>query len=139
MNYNGIATTRHGTGRVVGFRANWVQVHIDGVGLCEYDAWEVEVAPVAHIAIEVHICAQRRSHVVRFFGPQAAQHAIAYLTPKGATHAWSEVFEEPIDYDRYPAMAEFLHPTCEHGMDARSCMGPEHFMSREQELARGWG
>lgn len=36
------------------------------------------------------------------------------------------------------AMAEFLFPTCEHGMSAALCMGPDHFPSREQEMAMGW-
>lgn len=33
-------------------------------------------------------------------------------------------------------LMEYLHPTCEHGMSAELCMGPDHFMTREQEIQR---
>jgi len=33
-------------------------------------------------------------------------------------------------------LMEHLYPTCEHGMSADLCMGPDHFMSRDQETAR---
>lgn len=32
-------------------------------------------------------------------------------------------------------LLDYLYPTCEHGMSATSCYGPDHFMSREQEMA----
>jgi hypothetical protein len=37
-----------------------------------------------------------------------------------------------------PALGDVFFPTCEHGMDGHSCYGPEHFPSREQEMARAW-
>lgn len=39
------------------------------------------------------------------------------------------------DVDR---LLGYLYPRCEHGMDAQSCMGPDHFMSYEQERALGY-
>jgi hypothetical protein len=32
-------------------------------------------------------------------------------------------------------LLDYLYPRCEHGMDAQSCMGPDHFMDRQQEIA----
>lgn len=37
----------------------------------------------------------------------------------------------------FEALSELLWPTCEHGMSAHSCYGPEHFMSYAQERALG--
>lgn len=36
------------------------------------------------------------------------------------------------------ALSDYFFPTCEHGMSADLCSGPEHFMTREQEMAMGW-
>jgi hypothetical protein len=36
------------------------------------------------------------------------------------------------------AMAEIFYPTCEHGMSADLCMGPDHYPTREQEMQMGW-
>jgi hypothetical protein len=37
-----------------------------------------------------------------------------------------------------PAMADIFDPSCEHGMSAHLCYGPDHFPSREQEMQNGW-
>ena len=43
----------------------------------------------------------------------------------------------PLTPDQLRLMS-YLYPQCEHGMSADLCMGPGHFMSREQEMAMGW-
>lgn len=43
------------------------------------------------------------------------------------------------DSDQFgPAMTEEFFPMCEHQMSASLCMGPDHFPSREWEMAQGW-
>lgn len=69
--------------------------------------------------------------------------AIAYLTKHVAYTIGQpyRVFDEAsfeIAEDISDAFAEFLHPTCEHGMSLSLCMGPMHFPSAEQERAL-WG
>lgn len=59
------------------------------------------------IALNVHICDQRRSYIVRFDGPHAETNALAFITkrreakgPNGyGNHVISELEEEPIDFD----------------------------------------
>lgn len=38
----------------------------------------------------------------------------------------------------YEILMEMLSPTCEHGMSAQLCMGPQHYPSAEQERMMGW-
>lgn len=35
-------------------------------------------------------------------------------------------------------LMDYLFPQCEHQMSAELCMGPDHFMSADQERAMGW-
>ena len=48
-----------------------------------------------------------------------------------------EDHDNPIPAE-YTRLIERIHPTCEHGMNAHNCYGPDHFMSAEQERAMGW-
>ena len=134
--YHGTVTTPEGEGSIVSIQSNsspWVRVEIPGKGEYDYSPEEITVQPVAHVAIEVHICAQRRSYVVRFFGDDADKNAMAYLADKGSTHAWHPVYEEPVDFDRFPALNEFLYPTCEHGLSLALCAGPQHYPYDDEE------
>lgn len=36
------------------------------------------------------------------------------------------------------ALAAYLFPTCEHGMSAQLCYGPDHYPSAAEEMAMGW-
>jgi hypothetical protein len=36
------------------------------------------------------------------------------------------------------ALAEYFFPTCEHGMSAQLCYGPNHYPSAAEEMAMGW-
>jgi hypothetical protein len=63
--------------------------------------------------------------------------AADYITRKGYL-----VLEPEAGEDGYPAIPEgwdltmgALFPTCEHGMDARNCAGPMHFLDAAQERA----
>lgn len=78
------------------------------------------------IALEIHICDQRRSYVARF---SAEDQAIAFLAKRSATHAWSETKEEPISGEHKKLM-EYLYPLCEHQM-LGDCYGPNHFYNED--------
>lgn len=81
--------------------------------------------------IKIHICDQRRAYLATF---STQDQAVAYLTPRTSTHSWDAV-TVPADWSN---LLDFLYPTCEHGMSASSCYGPEHFMSAAQEQAMNW-
>jgi hypothetical protein len=104
------------------------------------------------IALNVHICDQRRSYVVRFDGPQAEAHAVAFITkrreakgPNGyGNHSITELEEEPIDFaalygsnQATGPLYDLLYPTCPHGMSADLCYGPQHYYYDEDEQAAG--
>lgn len=85
--------------------------------------------------LHVHICAQRRGYNVTF---STEAQALDYLTARQSTHAWSEIGENGSVPTTWTALLDYLYPTCEHGMSANLCHGPDHFMSRDQEMAMGW-
>ena len=96
---------------------------------------------ITQAKLHIHICAERRGYNVTF---STEDQAIAFLTPKSSTHAWWELNTEnsagprgsvPVSWIK---LQEFLYPTCEHGMSADLCYGPDHFMSADQEEAMGW-
>lgn len=90
--------------------------------------------------LQIHICAERRGYQVTFCNQQQA---IAFLSARSSTHAWDEIpnfrgdglGSVPGDWHE---LIDFLYPTCEHGMSADLCHGPDHFMSADQERAMGW-
>lgn len=61
--------------------------------------------------------------IVRFYGPQAEDHALAFLARRDAAH---EVEELPIDA-QYGRLLDALNPLCEHGMSLALCAGPGHY------------
>jgi hypothetical protein len=102
------------------------------------------------IALLVHICDQRRSYVVRFYGPQAEDHALAFIAaryeakgPNGyGNHVITEDHEEPINWvalygdDRSTGpLYDLLYPTCEHGLSLALCAGPQHYPYDDEERA----
>jgi hypothetical protein len=86
------------------------------------------------IALEIHICDQRRSYIARF---STEEQAIAFLTVRESTHAPHEIETEPIP-ETCAALLEYLHPACEHGLSASNCYGPQHYWYDEEEQARGF-
>jgi hypothetical protein len=107
--------------------------------------------PVTRVALEVHICDQRRSYTARF---DSGDLAVAFMRRKvdeahTAGYAYgnysiNEMEDQPVapvigpvTPDVLRLLAE-LYPTCEHGMSLELCSGPEHFLSAEQERAMGW-
>lgn len=95
--------------------------------------------------LEMHICDQRRSYLVTFYREcdavayirrhQEANEALADAGVFSGGYAWSPVEDSPIP-DRWDALYHMLAPTCEHGMSADLCMGPDHYPSREWEMER---
>jgi hypothetical protein len=105
------------------------------------------------LVLDVHVCAARRSYTATFTGPRADALAVAFIEERSSTHAFAFVLCDgcsrdgrcdgtgqcaPGVLDAFPATFATLYPTCEHGMGGRLCMGPDHFMSAEQERAL-WG
>lgn len=85
------------------------------------------------IFLEMHICHERRSYFVVWEGPNAEQMALTYLQARRSTHAVHEVEGATLPRGMFPRLIEELYPTCEHGMSADNCYGPDHFMTRDQE------
>lgn len=77
----------------------------------------------AHVRVEVEDTPDARAAALDYFermSSKASMHVDEDETSSGAT---------------FPDLIRFFYPTCEHGMDGRLCMGPDHFMSAEQERA----
>lgn len=105
--------------------------------------------------IDLHHCSARHSLRVVIANTPAAESAfLAYYARREAaalaaaphrtygdfaTFVWGADDRELSENVGAPgqALSELLWPTCEHGMSYHSCYGPDHFMSREQEMARG--
>lgn len=96
-----------------------------------------ETPPVS-IALEVHICKDRRSYLVTFEGdgPDVEARAVEFVQARSATHAVHERKQDPIP-QRYGTLLDLLYPTCPHGMDEANCYGPQHYYYDEEEQARG--
>jgi hypothetical protein len=107
--------------------------------------------PTTRVALEIHICDQRRSYTAEFAD---GDQAVAFMKRKadeahaaGYTYGNYNITEMedrpvapmsgPVTPDVIRLLAE-LYPTCEHGMSLELCCGPDHFMSAEQERAMGW-
>lgn len=109
------------------------------------------VDPAAPLVLAVAVCDQRREYLVTFpaglddvaaaFIADRLQGG-AYATGEWGNHAFGEIL--PADgspaacHSVWPKVVELLYPLCEHGLSADLCMGPDHYMTREQEIARGW-
>lgn len=88
---------------------------------------------------------------VTFEGPDAEAHALAFLDRHGydVTGRLDFIWDLPVDetsdpadvdvfFDAFPQLVARRFPTCEHGMDAGLCMGPQHYPTADQERAL-WG
>lgn len=54
--------------------------------------------------------------------------AVDYVTTRGDHLAFFPFDDEtPVDLDRYPALAEALFPSCEHGLSQQLCYGEGHY------------
>lgn len=84
--------------------------------------------------IHVHICDQRRGFNATF---STEDQAIAFLSARNSTHARWESESNPVPLT-WTKLIDFLYPTCEHGMMADQCYGPNHFMDADQERAMNW-
>ena len=73
------------------------------------------------ITFDVIRCTDNHTYRVTF---ATDEQAFAYLRPLGATHAWflTDELAEVSD-----TMADFLWPSCEHGLSAWLCAGPMHY------------
>jgi hypothetical protein len=106
------------------------------------------------IALEVHICDQRRSYTARFANGDQAVEFIQQRLPSSPTyaldlaaypygnHAFYELEDDPVIPPVGPVnqdvlrLLDVLYPTCHHGMSADLCLdpiGPNHWGTAEQE------
>jgi hypothetical protein len=91
--------------------------------------------------LRIHICAERRSYRATF---STQAQAITFLSARTKTHNWDEI--KDVFYpgsgsvpSTWYDLLDYLYPTCEHGMSADLCYGPDHYMSAAQEAAMDWG
>lgn len=83
-----------------------------------------------HITLE--LSGPGSSYVVRFDGPQAETWALDYIAARSSTHAAYDVMWTPFSYDQFPTLAEWLHPTCVHGLSEALCEDPiNHWSDRD--------
>lgn len=103
--------------------------------------------------IDLHHCSARKSHRIVVANTPAAEAAfLAYYTRRDLElrtparsygdlniSIWGADDSEMSANVGTPGadLDKVLFPTCEHGMNWHSCYGPDHFMSREDEIARG--
>lgn len=95
---------------------------------------EVAYYRSTEIVLDVHICDQRRSYLARF---STEAQAIDFMSVRGSTHAVTELEEYPVPRS-CEKLLDVLYPTCEHGLSADLCMGPNHYPTYDQERACGW-
>jgi hypothetical protein len=90
------------------------------------------------IALEVHICDQRRSYKVTFEGdgPAVEDRALQFVEARWTSHATHELETEPIPA-QYGRLLDTLYPQCPHGLSLSNCYGPQHYYYDEEEQARG--
>lgn len=74
--------------------------------------------------------------------PEADKAAAEFFKRATAYHGYRDYHTACVDEQASSALgealAEFFFPTCEHGMSAALCMGPDHYPTRQQEMERGW-
>jgi hypothetical protein len=88
------------------------------------------LAAAAPIALEVHICDQRRSYTARF---ATEAQAMTFISDRPKNHVFSEVADEMFEPATFPNLYAMLYPTCEHGLSADLCEGPQHYGYDEDE------
>jgi hypothetical protein len=93
----------------------------------DYDAIVLDVSGYGHTP---------ESYRVTFTGRDAQAWALAYMTAR-PDYYFNEVPCAPVSR-KFRDVLTRLYPTCEHGMSLDLCEGPGHYMSRDQEMARGW-
>ena len=86
------------------------------------------------IALRMTACKTGHSYIVKFYGEDAEDHALAFFDRKGMTHVIEEVEGDFIDQG-YKRIIEKLYPLCEHGMSADLCSGPQHYAYDDEERA----
>jgi hypothetical protein len=92
------------------------------------------------ITLEATRCDTNVVFDVTFSGrdwPEAERHALAWYERKKSVCAIGEHEDMPVDHIATPALYDRLNPTCEHGLSAHSCYGPDHNCS-PAEIAQGW-
>lgn len=98
------------------------------------------------IALDVSVCDQRRGYRAYFSDEDQALAFIADRSQGGrfypqdgrgyGNHDFHEVEDLPIN-EAFGRLIDRLYPQCSHGMDKRSCYGPQHYYYDEYEQAAG--
>lgn len=88
---------------------------------------------MTEIALEIHICDQRRSYIARF---ATERQALDFAQARHDTHVVREIETEPIP-ESATSLLDMLYPTCEHSLSLSNCYGPQHYYYDEEEQARG--
>jgi hypothetical protein len=76
---------------------------------------------------------------VTFTGRNAEDMALEFMSRRSATHSFAEDEDHNTEsLAQYPRYADRMFPSCEHGMSADLCEGPEHYATDAQEMGWGW-
>jgi len=100
-----------------------------------------QAEPTTRVALEVHICDQRRSYTAEF---ASGDQAVAFMTRNAANHSITEMEDRPVAPMYGPVtpdvirLLDALYPQCEHGLSLELCYGPQHYPSADDERAMGW-
>lgn len=97
--------------------------------------------------LEMHICDQRRSYFVTFYREcdavafirrhQDLNEGLLNAGVYSGGYAWFPLEDSPVP-GQWDALYHLLFPTCEHGMSADLCWGPNHYPTADEERAMGW-
>ena len=93
-----------------------------------------EIAEAGELLLDLHLCTERRSFAA-IVAPTTAAHAAAARYLAGRLDRLA--IEEIAGYSEGPLYA-LLHPQCSHGLSLNLCEGPDHYLTADQERARGW-
>lgn len=79
--------------------------------------------PGGGIALWANHCKKGTNFIVRF--PDEDQ-ALAWIKERASTHVVSQIESEPIP-ETAERLLDYLYPSCEHGLSASLCVGPNHY------------
>lgn len=104
-------------------------------------------APVAEpFTLVVSVCGShsyratfhRECDVIDFIQRRmAVNESLAAAGTYSGGYSWSPVEDCPLP-ESWEALDRLLFPTCEHGLSADLCWGPNHYPTADEERAMGW-
>lgn len=89
---------------------------------------------MTNAAITLTARSASRTYPVSFYGEAAEDNALAFIARRTDLTFFEAEGDEPHQVgDEFTRLLAVLYPTCEHGMSADLCMGPEHYGTAEMD------